>query len=1000
MPERGIKGPITVVSGKRRRVTIMEVGSSMPEMIDASKVCDLAILAIDCTKGLEMEQFEFLNMLQVHGMPRVMGALTFMDKFSDAKALKKRRKALKRRFETEVGPGAKLFHFAGFKHESYPKRDVLNLARFISIAKAKPLSWRVNHPYVLADRLEDISDPAEKQNNPGIDRRVVLYGYLRGCALRSATTVHICGVGDASVESVTEQDDPCPSPAAAEENRKLGNRTLRDKERLVHAPMTDLGGIERDDDAMYVHMDERRMIFTDNSQTGGNLSSQAGTAVRGGLGVGMVKQLQSIDQPIDTKLGDRSISLVQGGAELKQPQEEAEAEGRGGDGEPDDAGNSTESEDEHDAERTNDDDEDALEREKKAAGRQGESNQDSDDEGSEDDQSGQVAERSLQDMVYGGFEAGIDDEGMDGGFPLSAHRKGKVDDEEEGDDEDDGNIFKKASIGEKEFDCSRPRISDEELDEAAEDIEALMRLFVNDTTDDQLDAEDGSKQDAEDNEKENDDRIEREDGEEDDRNDQQRASVSRGKHHHQNGKDAQDASKERTVQATKGSMTRIQDLEAWGDAVKREQEARRQATRRRLDSLPEKQRMELEGARPGAYVRVELDRVSAETVDRFDPRWPLIAGGVNPGEEGSTIHLAKTKRHRWYPKILKNRDPLVVSSGWRRFQTVPVLCVEDDNLRLRSVKYTPEHAHCLMAFLAPRTPPNTPLASFQSLKMNVMNFRVAATGTVEAQDPAARIVKKLKLVGEPRKIFKRTASISGMFNSDVEASKFEGAKVRTVSDIRGTVKKPIASDGSVRCTFEDRLTKSDLVFLRAWVTVPVPRFTVTAANLLQHDKRSWQLMRTVAELRREKNEPVSVNTNSLYQPIERWKRKFTPMKVPNSLQARLPYKSKPKNDQAANPNRLEAKRKRGVVRSSEERKRKALLHTLSTVTKHQQRKEAEQKNRKRKEREKEEAKAKAAKDKAQKARKKEYFKQEQLKQQKNAKRKGGEENNRTAVASS
>jgi ribosome biogenesis protein BMS1 len=159
-------------------------------------------------------------------------------------------------------------------------------------------------------------------------------------------------------------------------------------------------------------------------------------------------------------------------------------------------------------------------------------------------------------------------------------------------------------------------------------------------------------------------------------------------------------------------------------------------------------------------------------------------------------------------------------------------------------------------------------------------------------------------------------------------------------------------------------------------------------------------MRTVAELRREKNEPVSVNTNSLYQPIERWKRKFTPMKVPNSLQARLPYKSKPKNDQAANPNRLEAKRKRGVVRAPEERKRKALLHTLSTVTKHQQRKEAEQKNRKRKEREKEEAKAKAAKDKAQKARKKEHFKQEQLKQQKNAKRKGGEENNRTAVASS
>lgn len=69
MPEKGIKGPVTVVSGKRRRVTIVEVGPSMPEMIDVAKVVDLAILAIDCTKGLEMEQFEYLNMLQVCASP-------------------------------------------------------------------------------------------------------------------------------------------------------------------------------------------------------------------------------------------------------------------------------------------------------------------------------------------------------------------------------------------------------------------------------------------------------------------------------------------------------------------------------------------------------------------------------------------------------------------------------------------------------------------------------------------------------------------------------------------------------------------------------------------------------------------------------------------------------------------------------------------------------------------------------------------------------------------
>lgn len=46
-------------------------------------------------------------------------------------------------------------------------------------------------------------------------------------------------------------------------------------------------------------------------------------------------------------------------------------------------------------------------------------------------------------------------------------------------------------------------------------------------------------------------------------------------------------------------------------------------------------------------------------LQHFDPRSPLLVGGIARGEEGQGYMQLRLKRHRWFPKILKNRDPLV-----------------------------------------------------------------------------------------------------------------------------------------------------------------------------------------------------------------------------------------------------------------------------------------------------------------------------------------------------
>ncbi|KAG9111073.1 Glycoside hydrolase 2 (Mannanase, beta-galactosidase) [Ceratobasidium sp. 392] len=359
-----------------------------------------------------------------------------------------------------------------------------------------------------------------------------------------------------------------------------------------------------------------------------------------------------------------------------------------------------------------------------------------------------------------------------------------------------------------------------------------------------------------------------------------------------------------------------------------------QLNRAELEGLDEETRVLVEGHHAGAYVRVELENVPCELVEHFDPAFPIIVGGLLPAEERFGFVQVRLKRHRWYTRTLKTNDPLIFSIGWRRFQTLPIYSLDDHSIRMRMLKYTPEHMHCYATFYGPVSLPGTGFCAFNSLEGTALGFRVSASGVVLDIDRSTKIVKKLKLTGVPYKIFKNTAFIKDMFNSALEVARFEGANIRTVSGIRGQIKKAQAKpDGAFRATFEDKVLMSDIIFLRAWYSVLPRKFYNPVTSLLLADKGRWQGMRLTGQVRRTEGLKTPLQVNSTYKAVDRPSRRFNPLKVPKKLQAELPYASKIKTTRPqSHPTYMQ---KRAVILEPEEKKVLTVIQQVRAVRKDQ-----------------------------------------------------------------
>uniref|UniRef100_A0A9J8CN79 BMS1 ribosome biogenesis factor n=1 Tax=Cyprinus carpio carpio TaxID=630221 RepID=A0A9J8CN79_CYPCA len=1031
-----ICGPVTIVSGKKRRLTFIECNNDINSMIDLAKVADLVLMLIDASFGFEMETFEFLNICQVHGFPRVMGVLTHLDTFKNNKTLSKTKKRLKHRFWTEVYQGAKLFYLSGMVYGEYQTQEVKNLGRFISVMKFRPLVWRTSHPYVVADRMEDLTDPEDIRLNPKCDRTVSLYGYLRGTFLKNKCQVHIPGVGDFSVADVSFLPDPCPLPEV------IKKRALNVKERLLYAPMAGVGGLVYDKDAVYIDMPS------------GHGSQQQEVRPTTEL----VQSLIGTQATLDAKMAASKVTCLmfsvlivrkQNPMESREWDERAQRERRRAvfadedddDDDDDDGDGEQESDEEEDEEEDDEEDEDEegvttlkkhdktaaetaappvkkqkcevpmempafadsddeLEKSEEDESEEDESEEEEENEENEEMEEGEPAKKSSgpdsglcsedddedeeedSDTDEDGDgtvkskmsskhpeEENIDTDDAEMGYETAGALRWKEDLaqkateaylrhqlaapnlrklvygtgehinlwDDSNDEEELGGLFKvnrpekSKKVRADAMDCSRFQ-PDNSHDWDQEEVRSSIRdCFVTGKWEEDKDAATLLKEDEE---------------LYGDFEDLETGQVHKAKTGNKDQAEVKKKKKKKffSIQKNKRLEKKRRLKERFdaqyddGDAtyfddLKEEMQKQAELNRQEFEDVDDEIRVQYEGFRPGMYVRVEIPALPCEFVTNFDPHYPIILGGLGPSEGNVGYLQMRLKKHRWHNRILKTRDPLILSLGWRRFQTIPLYYIEDHNGRHRLLKYTPEHMHCGATIWGPITPQGTGFLAVQTVGGIKASFRIAATGVVLDLDKSVTIVKKLKLIGYPYKIFKNTSFIQGMFNTVLEVAKFEGASIRTVSGIKGQIKKALRTPpGAFRATFEDRLLMSDIVFLRSWYPASVPQLYNPVTSLLMPvgQKETWAGMRTLGQLKHDLGIRNKPNQDSLYKPVVRQVRHFNPLHIPKELQKALPFKNKPKQMQAKGKTPRDLQRP-AVVREPHEKKVAALLDALSSV---------------------------------------------------------------------
>lgn len=173
--------------------------------------------------------------------------------------------------------------------------------------------WRNTHPYIVVDRHEDISNPNDIEKDSSCNRSVIFYGFIRGTHFKLSTKVHLIGVGDYFVSEVSVVPDPIPIPDKERERSSLAK-----KDALLYAPLSNVGAVSFDKDAVYIDIGKAHYTKRENLAIVDRKDAQDSDLMEdepnydSDTPAGMLKSLQDVGTGVDEKMKYSSLRIFRG----------------------------------------------------------------------------------------------------------------------------------------------------------------------------------------------------------------------------------------------------------------------------------------------------------------------------------------------------------------------------------------------------------------------------------------------------------------------------------------------------------------------------------------------------------------------------------------------------------------------------------------------------------------------------------------------------------------